>query len=505
MAIKLPKLLSRIFAEKPGRFKEPGGEAKFLQYTVLIAAAMVTTVPFGLYHFFYGNVGISITIVGICTILLLGWVLLYHGILPCLVYRVNSGLFFCFLVYLMVLGRDDNSMILWMYIFPVSVFYLLGKKEGTVWSVFMVVFFLLVFFGPFESEVSRGYSSFFIIRFLVVLTIISVVTFSYERFRSIYRKDLEEKNIKLQEEIKERENAELSLTDRELRYEAIYLGAIEGILLVDNYGDIIECNPQILSMLGYVEKDLIGRNVSSLIHADDYQFAPPQLGKLHAGEIIQLERRLQTASGIYLLCEESGKRLKDNLIILLYRDITERKIAEMALERANQALDKLAHIDGLTHVANRRRFDKVLELEWLRMYREKKSLGLILADVDYFKQFNDLYGHQTGDDCLVSIATELKSVIHRPGDLVARYGGEEFVIVLPDTDLEGCFKIAHLMNKKIESLGIEHADSSVSPYVTISLGVAVLTPDKTDHRADLIGLADKALYRAKKEGRNRVC
>ena len=430
---------------------------------------------------------------------------MYHGLFEKEVYRVNSSLFFCFLVYLMILGADQNSMMLWMYLFPPIVFYLLGQKEGIVWTLVMVGFIVVFFFGPFDLESAKGYSVFFVIRFLIVLILLSAVTCSYERFRSMYKNDLEEKNLKLKEQIHERENAERSLTDRELRYEAIYLGAIEGILLVDNYGDIIECNPQIISMLGYAEKDLIGANVSSLIHGDDLKIIPSQLDQLHSGKTIQIERRLQTVSGIYLLCEESGKRLKDNLVILLYRDITERKIAEMALERANQALDKLAHIDGLTQVANRRRFDKVLEAEWLRMYREKKCLGMIIADVDFFKQFNDLYGHQIGDDCLISIATALNSVIHRPGDLVARYGGEEFVIILPDTDLEGCLKIARIMNKKVESLQIEHARSSVSSYVTISLGVAVLSPDKTDNRADIIGLADKALYRAKEEGRNRVC
>ncbi|BHH82811.1 hypothetical protein LA52FAK_11000 [Desulforhopalus sp. 52FAK] len=343
------------------------------------------------------------------------------------------------------------------------------------------------------------------VRFLLVMLIICLVTFFYERFRAQYRIDLENKNQKLRSEIKIREDAERSLTDRELRYEALYLGAIEGIVLADNYGDIVECNPQILTMLGYQEHDLIGRNVSSLVHADDFQVVPSQLSKLHSGETIKVERRLKTVSGIYLMCEERGKKLKDNLIILLYSDITERKIAEMALERANQALDRLAHIDGLTHVANRRRFNKVLENEWLRMYREKKPLSLILADVDYFKQYNDLYGHQAGDDCLVRIAAQLTSVIHRPGDLVARYGGEEFVIVLPDTDESGCLKIAEAMNKKVEEMNIEHGDSSVGASVTISLGVSTIIPQTPENWADLIGIADRALYQAKDKGRNRVC
>lgn len=505
MTISVPQNIKAFFARRPGRFDDVDGETKFLQYTVFVVAGIVTAVPFALYHFLFGSPGITVTILGLTLGSLFGWIFLYKGLFASSVYRVMSGIFFSFLVYLMVLGGNDNSMILWMNIYPLTVFYLLGKREGTLWCLLMFACLLLFFFGPFSLQASKGYSDFFVIRFLIVLLIICLVTFSYERFRGKSRLDLEEKNRTLREEILERELAERTLTDRELRYEAIYLGAIEGILLVDNYGDIVECNPQILSMLGYEEKDLIGENVASLVHADDYQIVPSQLGKLHAGETIQIERRLQTISGIYLLCEESGKKLKDNLIILLYRDITERKIAEMALERANQALDRLAHIDGLTHVANRRRFDKVLQTEWLRMYREKKALSLILVDVDYFKQYNDLYGHQKGDDCLVRIAAELTSVIHRPGDLVARYGGEEFVIVLPDTDSEGGRKIAAAMNRKIESLHIAHGDSSVGPYVTISLGVATLTPDTTDNWENLIRFADKALYLAKEKGRNRVC
>ena len=505
MTIKFPQLITKLFTGKPGRFIDADGETRFLQYTVFLTAGLLTSLLFGLYHLLYGNIAITLTIVGLSVGLIVGWLLLYNGFFTRLVYRVNSFIFFAFLFYLMILGGNDNSMILWMYIYPLVVFYLLGKKEGTRWCIFMFACFFIFFFGPFDIQASKGYSGFFIVRFHIIMLIICLVTFFYERFRTQYRIALENKNQKLSSEIKIREDAERSLTDRELRYEAIYLGSIEGILLVDNYGDIVECNPQILTMLGYKEDELIGRNVSSLVHTDDFKVVPSQLGKLHSGETIQVERRLQTVSGVYLMCEESGKKLKDNLIILLYSDITERKIAEMALERANQALDRLAHIDGLTHVANRRRFDKVLETEWLRMYREKKPLSLILADVDYFKQYNDMYGHQAGDDCLVRIAAKLTSVIHRPGDLVARYGGEEFVIVLPDTDEVGCLKIAKAMNAIVEEMKIEHADSSVGVYVTISLGVSTIIPEKTDNWSDLIGLADRALYRAKDEGRNRVC
>ena len=505
MTIQYPNFISQIFREKPGRFKEADGETRFFQYTVFLIALLLTTLPFFFYHLLYGNCWISVAIMGVCLSMAVGWGLLYFGKFPSLVYRTNSFLFIIFLLYLMVLGSKNNSMILWMYLFPLIVFHLLGKREGAIWALIIIFGLIIFFFGPYETTTSKGYSSIFVIRFLITLCIISIVTFSYERFRAQYKTHLEEQNLQLVREIREREHAERSLVERDLRYKAIYFQAIEGILLIDNLGKIVECNPQILSMLGYEEKDLLGENVSTFIHPEDYNAEPLQLDKLHAGETILLERRVQTVSGVYLLCEENGKKLRDDLIILLYRDITERKVAEMALERANKVLDRLAHIDGLTHVANRRQFDKVLDAEWNRMHREQKMLGLILIDVDFFKQFNDLYGHQTGDDCLLAIATELKSVIHRPGDLVARYGGEEFGIVLPYTDYQGCMKIGQMMNSKIENLQIPHERSLASSFVTVSLGIAALCPDNTNSRTDLVGLADKALYRAKEEGRNRMC
>lgn len=477
---------------------------KFLLYTVLFIAGTVIAIPFGIYHYFIGDVGITLGVLLMCGFLTVGWLLLKKGIYPLHIYRLNTLCFLCFVLYLMVVGQNDNSMMLWIYIFLPIVFYLLGASEGRLWVLFLVSILLLYFYGPIEFESSRGYSNFFVIRFLLILTILSVALFAYERFRSNFSVDLEEKNVKLLKEVQDREHAEQSLRDSELRYKAIYLQAIEGILLVDDFGDIVECNPQILEMLGYGEKDLIGCNVDSLAHGDDSKVAPIRLGKLHSGETIMAERRMRTASGIYLLCEESGKKLRKNLILLMYRDITERKIAEMALERANQALDKLAHVDGLTQVANRRRFDTILETEWRRMCRDKRPIGLIMGDVDYFKQYNDLYGHQMGDDCLVSIAEVLNSVLHRPADLVARYGGEEFAAILPDTDVQGCMKIAHIMKDKVESLKIPHGDSTAGSYVTMSFGVAVTVPETYDGWEKLISKADKALYRSKEEGRNRV-
>lgn len=177
----------------------------------------------------------------------------------------------------------------------------------------------------------------------------------------------------------------------------------------------------------------------------------------------------------------------------------------LQLQQANQALQALATLDGLTQVANRRRFDEFLALEWQRALREGQPITLILCDVDYFKRYNDSQGHQQGDDCLRLVAQGLQQVVQRPADLVARYGGEEFVVILPNTHLKGGMRVAEKIRSAIAELAIPHPDSLVSPWVTLSLGVGCLLPRPKRAANDLISIADQALYQAKAEGRDRVC
>ena len=189
---------------------------------------------------------------------------------------------------------------------------------------------------------------------------------------------------------------------------------------------------------------------------------------------------------------------------LLKQEVRDRLAAEVALQAANQELQRLANLDGLTQVANRRRFDEYLEQEWRRLNREQSPLSLILCDVDLFKRYNDTYGHQAGDDCLRSIAHVLQVAATRPADVVARYGGEEFAIILPNTPLEGAVKIAAEVQAGIKQLQLEHRGSHISPFVTLSLGVASLVPALGLASAMLVAAADQALYQAKAEGRDRI-
>lgn len=174
------------------------------------------------------------------------------------------------------------------------------------------------------------------------------------------------------------------------------------------------------------------------------------------------------------------------------------------LQEANRELKRLASLDGLTLIANRRRFDEYLELEWRRGMREKMPVALILCDVDFFKVYNDTYGHQAGDTCLKAVADALKGAVKRPTDLVARYGGEEFAVILPHTEMGGALHVAELIQAEVRGLKLSHQGSLVSEFVTLSLGVAVLVPVPGRERVDLIALADKALYQAKEQGRDRV-
>ena len=189
----------------------------------------------------------------------------------------------------------------------------------------------------------------------------------------------------------------------------------------------------------------------------------------------------------------------------LQQEVRDREAAEPALQSANRELHRLANLDGLTQVANRRSFDTTLAKEWRRLSREENPLSLILCDVDCFKGFNDTYGHQAGDECLKQIARTITLTLKRPSDLLARYGGEEFVIVLPNTPETGAIHVAEEIRAAIHDRAIAHRSSSVRPIVTMSLGLATMIPQVECKPEYLLYAADRALYRAKVEGRDRVC
>lgn len=257
----------------------------------------------------------------------------------------------------------------------------------------------------------------------------------------------------------------------------------------------------------------------TICHPDDLSLVYQKMQELNSLEdydFIEIEYRVKDAQGQWrwlysrdmVFSRTNDGKIKQSLGTS--QDITQRKQAELALleaeanlRQANKELEKLVNTDGLTKIANRRCFDHHLELEWHRLYRENKYLSLILFDVDYLKKYNDFYGHQLGDECLIKIAQAVEKVVYRSADLVARYGGEEFVVILPNTDEKGAMIVANKVNAAIKNLAIPHQTSEVSNTVTISLGISTMIPILELSSATLLEQADQALYQAKKQGRNQ--
>lgn len=211
-------------------------------------------------------------------------------------------------------------------------------------------------------------------------------------------------------------------------------------------------------------------------------------------------------------------KLPNGEVVTIYNDVTEEMQTRVELEKAksdleaanqslvikNYQLKELAMVDGLTKIANRRLFDETYEKKYRETLRSKKSLVILMIDVDNFKAYNGHYGHAAGDECLIEIAASLKSSLKRPTDIVARYGGEEFVVLLKDIDLEGAKKVANTLLENIRTLNIVHAYSNAANYVTISIGLAFQEPQNFIPKEELLKKADDALYEAKENGRNQI-
>lgn len=194
----------------------------------------------------------------------------------------------------------------------------------------------------------------------------------------------------------------------------------------------------------------------------------------------------------------------DQGILIVVRDISDRKECELILHRTNNVLYQQSVTDDLTKISNRRAFDIYLQQEWKRSKREKLPLSLMMIDIDYFKLYNDHYGHDAGDRCLHTVAQTIRQAVKRPSDFVARYGGEEFAVILPNTQREGAETVANIIQKAIHDLKLPHDQSLISSYITLSIGISTQIPTSEDFTL-LIQTADHALYEAKSQGRDRIC
>ena len=294
-------------------------------------------------------------------------------------------------------------------------------------------------------------------------------------------------------------------------FQSIYEKAPIGVALLDSTGRPVVSNLKLQEMLGYSEKELSNMTFSDFSDAEDATTNMALLDDLINGKIesYQLEKRYYRKDGELIWGDVTSALFSSTdpqsfFVIGMVADITERKMAEQQLQKAYQEMEYLSNRDGLTNIANRRYFDQYLSSEWQRATRNSKSLALIILDIDFYKPFNDTYGHLAGDNCLKQIARILEETVKRSTDVAARYGGEEFAVILPETDLCGANVVANHIQTAISALQIPHKGSHINKFVTVSIGVATTMPDMDWEPVDLINKTDKALYQAKQNGRNRV-
>lgn len=268
--------------------------------------------------------------------------------------------------------------------------------------------------------------------------------------------------------------------------------------------------PQIEELLGWSQESwATAQEWIDRIHPDEReQTANLCISQSDHGIDHEADYRALTADGGYVWVRDVVHVLREEgetvALVGFIFDISERKKMEDVLLKLNKQLESLSYHDPLTNIANRRMYDKTIEVEWARAQRHQTPLSLIVMDIDNFKQYNDHYGHVVGDECLQNVADALDGVASRPSDLLARYGGEEFALLLPDTDREAAVELAERCRKAVHHQQIKHEKSDAADVVTISSGVATMVPTLNSSPASLFDAADKMLYQAKSNGRNRV-
>jgi len=332
--------------------------------------------------------------------------------------------------------------------------------------------------------------------------------------------------------------AERALLEREKQYRTIIETVSDIIIRLDIEGKIEFVNPAV-RFLGYEPSEIVGQHIEKFVekvegveYPEDFisqittkGVGPMATNNLEVSFLVEKNSTiweqnksipvLMDAFGLWDVPDEMVfKRGQDKNFLgtlCIARNITEVKAMEEELLSAQarligavEELKELATKDALTGIANRRFFDEYLEKEWKRAQRDKYPFSLVMIDLDFFKLYNDTYGHQKGDVCLREVAMVIDQAMKRPADMAARYGGEEFALVLPETSSEGALGLSEKLRQSIYDLNLEHKNNTIEPRVTVSMGVATLKVDKDSDFTDLISKADKALYSAKKAGRNRV-
>lgn len=324
--------------------------------------------------------------------------------------------------------------------------------------------------------------------------------------------------ISVVRDITERKKFEARIMESEEKYRSILNASPDDITITDLEGRILMISPAANKMFGY-ESDFngfIGMQLLDLIIPEDVERAKFNIRQMYLKDSRRPNeyRAMRQDKSVFdveinseFIYNENG--IPDKMVFII-RDISERKLNEMQIQKLVQQLEiekntaqLNSNTDSLTGLANRRHFDEVFITEFFRLRRSESELSLIMLDIDYFKKYNDNYGHLSGDNCLRKIATTLKTIIGRATDVVARFGGEEFIVILPDTDENGAKILGERIRKDIEDLAIPHKASDISKYVTVSIGIVTVYPSESVSPEQVLKLVDEALYCAKKGGRNR--
>lgn len=315
--------------------------------------------------------------------------------------------------------------------------------------------------------------------------------------------------------ITKQKQAETELRNSEHKFRDLFENSPDPGWIIDKDNLFNLCNAAAARALGYSSiEELASVHPSELSpefqpdRRKSFEKANEMMAIAHNKGIHRFEWSHRRKNGECFPVEVTLSRLggsSDELrLYCIWRDVSESKKQAEALHELNEKLESLSLHDGLTCIANRRMFDTRINQEWGRCIREQQPLSLIMIDIDYFKQYNDYYGHQPGDECLKEVAQKLAELAKRTIDLCARYGGEEFVLLLPNTSLVEATHLAEKCRENIFQLNIPHETSSICDVVTISVGVSSITPIKGTISSSLIEDADKALYFAKENGRNMV-
>jgi diguanylate cyclase (GGDEF)-like protein/PAS domain S-box-containing protein len=311
--------------------------------------------------------------------------------------------------------------------------------------------------------------------------------------------------------ISEAKELQTGLLGSERRFRLLAEASSDIIVLTGLEGTRQYVSPAVTELVGWSADQILGGSFHDLAHPDDV----PRLERLFKGCLQgnvprALEYRFKKADGSYVWLEINPRLYRDPDtgepagFVSVVRDISLRKTEEERQRRTYETIEHMAISDSLTGAANRRHFDAVLEREWLRAARELTPLSLLLIDIDRFKTYNDVYGHLTGDNCLRQVVAAIKPFVCRPADLLARYGGEEFVVVLPNTDAAGALQVAEEIRLAVEEHRLRHPGNPPHAVITLSIGCATMIPCDGARHLDLLEEADRALYRAKASGRNRV-